>query len=79
MLKTIRIFDSSRMINQFQFSQFNKGEIKLIQVKSIKATSVQFSSVAQLCPTLRPHESQHARPPCPSCQLSISINFPKLI
>ena len=29
-------------------------------------TSVQFSSVAQLCPTLRPHELQHARPPCPS-------------
>ena len=25
-----------------------------------------FSSVAQSCPTLRPHESQHARPPCPS-------------
>ena len=29
-------------------------------------TSVQFSSVAQLCLTLWPHESQHARPPCPS-------------
>ena len=28
--------------------------------------SVQCSSVAQLCPTLRSHESQHARPPCPS-------------
>ena len=28
--------------------------------------SVQFSSVAQLCLTLQPHESQHARPPCPS-------------
>ena len=27
---------------------------------------VQFSSVAQSCPTLRPHEPQHARPPCPS-------------
>ena len=26
----------------------------------------QYSSVAQSCPTLRPHESQHARPPCPS-------------
>ena len=25
----------------------------------------QFSSVAQMCPTLRPHEPQHARPPCP--------------
>ena len=28
--------------------------------------SVQFSSVAQLCPTLCDPESQHARPPCPS-------------
>ena len=30
--------------------------------------SVQFSLVAQLCLTdsLRPHESQHTRPPCPS-------------
>ena len=27
---------------------------------------VQFSSVTQSCPTLWPHESQHARPPCPS-------------
>ena len=26
----------------------------------------QFSPVAQSCPTLRPHEPQHARPPCPS-------------
>ena len=29
--------------------------------------SDKISSVAQSCPTLlRPHESQHARPPCPS-------------
>ena len=27
---------------------------------------VQLSSVAQSCPTLRHHELQHARPPCPS-------------
>ena len=27
---------------------------------------IQFSSVTQSCLTLRPHESQHARPPCPS-------------
>ena len=25
----------------------------------------EFSSAAQLIPTLRPHESQHVRPPCP--------------
>ena len=29
-------------------------------------SSVQFSSVAQLCLTLQPHGLQHARPPCPS-------------
>ena len=28
--------------------------------------TVQFSSVAQSCPTLRPHRLQHTRPPCPS-------------
>ena len=27
---------------------------------------VQFSSLTQSCPTLWPHELQHARPPCPS-------------
>ena len=27
---------------------------------------LQFSPVAQSCPTLRPHALQHARPPCPS-------------
>ena len=32
----------------------------------LKQWDVQFSSVAQLCLTLRSHELQHARPPCPS-------------
>ena len=32
----------------------------------IGTASVQFSSVAQSCLTLPPHESQHARPLCPS-------------
>ena len=33
---------------------------------SYKKYTFQFSSVTQLCPTLRPHELQHGRPPCPS-------------
>ena len=33
---------------------------------AFKMYSVQFSSVAQSCPTLRAHEAQPARPPCPS-------------
>ena len=31
-----------------------------------RISAPQFSSVAQSCPTLQPHESQHARSPCPS-------------
>ena len=43
----------------------------LISIKIVISThpfglSVQFSSVTQSCPTLWPHESQHARTPCPS-------------
>ena len=34
----------------------------------------QFSSVAQLCPTLRPHGLQHARPPCPSLAPGVYSN-----
>ena len=29
-------------------------------------STVKFTSVAQSCMTLQPHESQHARPPCPT-------------
>ena len=36
--------------------------------------SVQFSSVAQSCPTLRSHELQHARPPCPSPTCGVHSN-----
>ena len=32
--------------------------------RCLHAKSLQFSSVAQSCPTLRPHELQHSRPPC---------------
>ena len=33
------------------------------------------SSVDQLCPTLWPHELQHARPPCPSSTPRVHSNF----
>ena len=32
----------------------------------LRLVKIQFSSVAQLCPTLLRHGQQHARPPCPS-------------
>ena len=38
----------------------------MLPLDSKQCSSVQFSSVTQLCPTLQPHESQHTRPPCPS-------------
>ena len=36
-----------------------------VSIECIKI-HIQFSSVAQSCSTLWPHESQHAKPPCPS-------------
>ena len=36
------------------------------EIRTLSNTISQFSSVAQLCLTLQPHEPQHARPPCPS-------------
>ena len=36
--------------------------------------SDQIRSVARSCPTLRPHESQHARPPCPSTTPGVYSN-----
>ena len=42
------------------------GTMAELGVAYISEPSVQFSSVAQSCPTLRPHGLQHARPPCPS-------------
>ena len=47
-----------------QSHTFLSEKLKKELVKMV--SSVQFSSVAQSCPTLRPHESQHARHPCPS-------------
>jgi len=39
---------------------------KVTSLTPTQSQQVQFSSVAQSCRTLRHHESQHARPPCPS-------------
>ena len=48
-------------------SIFKSRDITLLtKICLVKAMffPVQFSSVAQSCPTLQPHEPQHARPPC---------------
>ena len=39
---------------------------RVINDSLLLSVSLQFSSVAQSCLTLRPHKPQHARPPCPS-------------
>ena len=40
--------------------------VQEINSKLLTMYSVKFSSVTQSCPTLRPHEPQHAWPTCPS-------------
>ena len=39
---------------------------KFQDAELLQTLKYQISSVAQSCPTLWPHEPQHARPPCPS-------------
>ena len=46
------------------FKTFRKKKKKWIEITNCGFSSVQFSSVVS--DSLRPHESQHARPPCPS-------------
>ena len=45
---------------------FPYREFLNLKCTDLHGTSVQFSSVTQLCPTLQPHELPHTRPPCPS-------------
>ena len=46
--------------------QMQKNKSGSILYLNDNSNWIQLSSVAQLCPTLRPHELQHARSPCPS-------------
>ena len=41
--------------------------------------SVQFSSVSVVSDSLRPHELQHARPPCPSPSPGVHSDLPTLV
>ena len=60
---------SSRPRNQTQVSRIAGGFFAVWASREITLYyiySVQFSSVTQSCLTLRSHELQHTRPPCPS-------------
>ena len=48
------------------FNNWKRPVASYILLNSIQEASVQFSSVAQSFLTLQLHESQQARPPCPS-------------
>ena len=51
-----------------------KSFLCLLENVTTLLISYQFSSVTQLCPTLRPHELQHTRPPCPSPSPGVHSN-----
>ena len=53
------------ILKMFKLCSDLQNRITHIKLPEFLAT-LQFSSLAQSCLTLRPHETQHARPPCPS-------------
>ena len=56
-----------RCLLLFSFYRWGNWDHRVEANSILNSTSVQFSSVAQSWPILcDPHESQHARPPCPS-------------
>ena len=62
--------EGERNSNPIQYSclgiPINRGAWwAIVQGVAKESDTVQSSSVAQSCPTLRPHEPQHTRPPCP--------------
>ena len=66
-IKVLKIcnFTIMYLISSIRKEKLSHFSINLTQHQHL-CYSVQFISVAQSCLTLRPHESQHARPPCPS-------------
>ena len=58
--------ESLRVELKTKVSEIQENESTLVKMcaYTIKFSSVQFSSVAQLCPTLCDPMNQHARPPC---------------
>ena len=53
-------------ISNINYSMCPLVSTRLRSFSRSEKSSVQFSSVTQSCPTLRPHGLQHARLPCPS-------------
>ena len=49
-----------------EYSGLISFKIDWFDLLVVQVQSDQIKSVTQSCPTLQPHESQHARPPCPS-------------
>ena len=65
------------LLNALSSAEFLKNcsvSAGLSEIGSEYDTSAQFSSVAQSCPTLWPHELQHARLPCPSPNPAVYSN-----
>ena len=69
-LKTMKTKVDSLEILMIQHEWSRKREWQckylFVYIERWTSLSAQFTSVAQSCPTLRPRESQHTWPPCPS-------------
>ena len=66
LIKLGNLDEMEKFIGRYKLSKLTLEEIgKLNRYKNLIFSSVQFSR-SVVSDSLRPHESQHTRPPCPS-------------
>ena len=70
-LRSCRILMVSQI---FQMQNHIPQSLTIYQIMCIHSPTLQFSPVSVVSDSLRPHEPQHARPPCPSPSLGVCSN-----
>ena len=65
----------TKMLKKINYTSREKKEMHMYEDKQWKFSSVRFSH-SVVSDSLRPHESQHSRPPCPSPTPGVHSNSP---
>ena len=72
-MQTTDLLEKILMLGKVEGKRSGQQRMSLLG-RTTDLMDIQFSLVAQSCPTLWPHEPQHTRPPCPSPTAGVHPN-----